>query len=285
MAAVQQRHWRNNRGRARALLERRARRPWLAALLLTTVALGTAQGSAAGASGGIDLLHLPRQAMGTANGPSPSYARWRKAWGWQDRRPFSDSTERFRLERGALRLESRGDSYLIGRSLPPAEQQHLAAWPYLRFVVRIAAVPRGAQLADEVADDAAFRLYATCREEPLEALVYVWSWRLPVGAWSARKRTLWGDFRTVHRKAFGQGPPPAGQWLTVEVNLARDYRTRFPGRPLPTLRALALKADSNHVAAGHSLAWLRAVSLHRTSLRDAGYGEGDRLGDTVVWFR
>lgn len=227
-------------------------------------------------AGGVDLLRLD---------PAASYGPWRETTGWQDRRPFSDSARRFRIEGGALRMESAGDSYLIGRQLAPAERRSIAEFPYLRFVVRIGEVPRGARLIDEVRDDAAFRIYATFRDEPPLALVYVWSWDLPVGAWSVRGRSLWGDFRAVHRKAFGRGEPLPESWLTVEVDLRADFQARFPGQPLPVLGGVALKADSNHTPGGRSLAWLRSASLHRASLREQGLREGDRLGDSVLWFR
>jgi hypothetical protein len=230
----------------------------------------------ADASAPVDLLRLD---------PALDYPAWLAATGWADRRMFSDSSRRFRIEDGTLRLESAGDSYLIGRALEPAERRSIAAWPYLRFVVRIADLPRGARLIGEEQDDAAFRIYATFRDRPPLALVYVWSWDLPVGEWSVRGRSWWGDFRDVHRKAFGRGEPLADTWLTVEVHLRADFQARFPGQPLPALGGLALKADSNHTPGGRSLAWLRAASLHRTSLRDEGLREGDRLEDTVVWFR
>jgi hypothetical protein len=212
------------------------------------------------------------------------YAAWMAAAGWADLRPFSRSARRFRFEGDALRLESRGDSYLIGTTFPPAERRPIADFPYLRFVVRIGAVPEGARLMGEVRDDAAFRLYAGFADDPPRSLVYVWSWDLPVGAWSPRAKHLWGDFRDVRRKAFGQGVPPAG-WLTVEVNLLQDFREQFPHLPPPPLRGLALKSDSNHTPDGHSLAWLREVTLHRESLREQGLEEGAALGDTTLWYR
>lgn len=225
--------------------------------------------------GGIDLLGLQ---------PGWSYARWKSERGWEDLRPFSDSTSRFRIEDGVLRLESRGDSFLIGRRFPAASQPSLAGGAYLRFVVRIGRAPRDARLQNEERDDAAFRIYASFPGEPARSLVYVWSWALPPGAWSRRGKGFWGDFRGIHRKSFGQGAPPPG-WLTVEVDLRRDFQTRFPGQPLPALAGIALKSDSNHTPGGESLAWLRSACLFPTSLRDAGLAEGARIGDTVLWYR
>ncbi len=231
------------------------------------------------AGGGIDLLGLR---------PGMAYAQWLAAAGWADRRPFSDSTRRFRIEDGALRMESRGESFLIGRTLPPSLRRSPREYPYLRFRVRIGAVPAGARLAGERRDDAAFRIYAVFNDNPPQALVYVWSRELPVGAWSARGRGLFGDFRGVHRKAFGRGVPGAGAnpdgWLLVEVNLLRDFRARFRG-PAPRLLGVALKTDSNHTGGAASLAWVASATLHRASLRRAGYREGDRVNGAVLWFR
>lgn len=238
--------------------------------------VGAALEGPQGADTGVDLLRLA---------PGLTYRQWRERGGWEDRRPFSDSARRFRIEDGTLRLESDGESYLIGRALSADERRNIDTWPYLRFQVRIGDVPRGARLAGEERDDAAFRIYAVFRDSPPQALAYVWSWELPVGAWSARSWSIWGDFRDVHRKAFGQGEPAPDTWLTVEVDLRADFQARFPGQPLPVLIGVGLKADSNDTPGGHSLAWLRAASLHRTSLREAGHREGERLGGTVLWFR
>lgn len=225
---------------------------------------------------GIDLLRLA---------DAPDYRTWMQREGWKDRRPFSDSGKRFRVQEGVLRLESQGDSFLIGRELPPALARPIADYPFLRFVVRIAEAPQGARLRGEAADDSAFRIYAIFASDPLQALAYVWSEDLAIGEWSARGRSLLGDFRGVRRKSFGRGEPMGEVWLTVEVNLARDYGTQFPGAPLPVLRGLALKSDSNDVPRQRSLAWLRAVTLHRTSLAGAGLKEWDSYRGTVLLFR
>ncbi len=233
-----------------------------------------------GEQAGLDLLRL-----GGATTTVASYPQWMAREGWEDRRPLSRSARRFRVFQGTLRLESQGDSFLIGRELPPALARPIAEYPYLRFVVRIAEVPRGAELRGEKADDSAFRLYAVFGRDPLRALVYVWSWELGIGEWSARGRGLLGDFRAVRRKSFGRGEPMGQVWLTVEVNLARDFRAQFPGLPLPRLGGLALKADSNDTPGRRSLAWLRAVTLHRTSLAAEGLADGDDYKGTVLLFR
>ncbi len=225
---------------------------------------------------GLDLLRLEGM---------ESYAAWRERFGWRDLRPFSDSSARFQVLDGVLRLESRGESFLIGGDLPPRLRRSIAEYPYLRFTVRIGAVPRGARLIGEEADDAAFRIYAVFGLQPWQALAYVWSWSLPVGEWSARGRSVWGDFRRVRRKAFGKGEPFSELWLTVEVDLRRDFRAQFPRQALPVLRGLALKSDSNDTAGQRSLAWLREVSLHRTSLADAGYENWYPFRGGTLWFR
>ena len=240
---------------------------------------------AAHSAGGesIDLLRL-RPAVPQRGSPRLPYPDWLSASGWEDRRPFSASADRFRIENGVLRLESRGDSFLIGRDLPPDRRPSLLEYPYLRFTVRIARVPRGARLAGESRDDSAFRIYAVFNDRPLRALAYAWSWDLPVGHWSVRGRSLWGDFRQVHRKSFGRGVPRPDTWLMVEVDLRRDFRARFDSAP-PRLIGVGLKTDSNHTPGAGSLAWLKSIELHRVSLRDRGYREGSRLGWAVVWFR
>lgn len=264
----------------------------MAALLIGLLAPGVPSVSAVplpevvtGKEAGLDLLRL---------GGALNYTEWMEREGWRDRRPFSNSAGRFRIFQGTLRMESRGESYLIGRELPPALARPLADYPFLRFVVRIAEAPRGARLRGEAADDSAFRLYAVVGSDPLQALVYVWSWELGIGEWSARGRSLLGDFRGVRRKSFGRGEPMGQVWLTVEVNLLRDFRAQFSEhrpesrqerRPPPRLGGLALKSDSNDTHGQRGLAWLRAVTLHRTSLRAVGLKDWDEYKGTVLLLR
>lgn len=213
------------------------------------------------------------------------YAAWMKRGNWTDIRPFSDSTTRFQLREGTLRMESRDEAFIIASDLSHHLSKSVAEYPYLRFVVKIGDVPRGAQLEGEKADDSAFRLYAVFNRDPWQALAYVWSWRMPVGTWSTRGYSFWGDFRGIRRKAFGQGEPLLEQWLTVEVDLRRDFQTQWPGQPLPVLRGLALKTDSNNVDGQRSLVWLRSASLHRTSLKAEGYESWSPYQGTTLWFR
>lgn len=213
------------------------------------------------------------------------YTAWMKRYDWEDVRPFSDSTERFQLRGGTLRMESRDESFIIASDLSHHLSKSLAEYPFLRFVIKIGDVPRGAQLDGAEADDAAFRLYAVFNRDPWQALAYVWSWRLPVGSWSPRGRSLWGDFRGIRRKAFGQGEPLVEQWLTVEVNLRSDFKSQWPGQPLPVMRGVALKTDSNDVEGQRSLVWLRSASLHRSSLRAEGYDDWHAYQGTTIWFR
>lgn len=256
--------------------------PFMGVVLLLATALLPGPHSALSApaeTGDVTLLDL------TALPPSLDYAAWMAREGWSDERPFSDSSGRFRLEAGSLRLESRGDSFLIARTLDLAQQRSLETHPYLRMVVRVDRVPEGANLIGEAQDDSALRVYAGFRDRPPRSIVYAWTWTLPQGNWSARGRSFWGDFREVRRKSIGQGMPPAGRWLTVEMDLRADYRQEFPEGPLPVLRGLALKADSNNTTGGNSLAWVRKVSLHHGSLKTLGLRDGASYGDTELRFR
>ena len=226
--------------------------------------------------GGVELLNLKE---------ASSYAGWMQRYGWKDVRPFSDSASRFRLLDGTLRMESQDESFIIAADLASRLSKPISDFPYLRFVVRIGDVPRGAKLAGEEADDAAFRLYTVFNRDPWQALAYVWSWQLPVGDWSSRGRSFWGNFQGIRRKAFGQGEPLPHRWLTVEVDLRRDFRQQWPNQPLPAVRGLALKTDSNDVEGQRSLAWLRSVSLHRQSLKTQGYENWSLYRGTTLWFR
>jgi len=213
------------------------------------------------------------------------YRAWMARFAWENLRPFSDSTQRFRLENGALRMESRGDSFLIGSTLPGILPVSLDEYPYLRFVVRIERVPEGADVSRERLDDSAFRLYAATRASPPQSVVYAWTWNHPVGHWSHQGLTSLGLFTNVRHKSIGNGAPPAGQWITVETRLREDVRAQFPDLDRPRLVGISLKADSNDTEGASSLAWIRSASLHRESLRAQGLREGDPLGDTVLWYR
>jgi len=212
------------------------------------------------------------------------YDAWLRANEWKDLRPFSDSRKRFRIEDGTLRLETRGDSFIVGRALPPPERESVDVMRYLRFEARVVHNPLGARLDDDAKDDSALRVFAVFREKPLQALAYVWSGVLPVGTWEPGRKYFFGDFRQVQRKVVGQGAPPADTWLTVEADLLRDFRDRFDGQAPPHLGGVAFQADSNALPE-HSLALLRRIAVYPRSLRECGVREGDRLDGTVVWFR
>lgn len=213
------------------------------------------------------------------------YRAWMERYGWEDLRPFSNSSKRFRIDDGALRMESQDDSYLIGSELKGLLPAALDDFPYLRFVVRIDRVPRRPEESLAELDDSAFRLYAALRDDPPQSIAYAWTWTHPAGHWSAQRSSLFGDFGGVRHKSLGRGAPPAGLWITVEANLREDVRSQFPDLAAPRLVGISLKADSNHTDDGNSLAWVRSASLHRESLRAEGRREGDALGDTVLWYR
>lgn len=213
------------------------------------------------------------------------YTQWFEKNGWEDVIPFTNSANRFSISNGVLRMPSDDDHDLIGLTLKPEQIRSIKDFPFLRMVVRIDKVPEGAELKGEVRDDSAFRVYVLFQETPLEALVYIWSWKLPVGAWSDRSDSWMGDYRGVRRKVFGQGKPLAGQWLTVETNLLKDFRAQWPDSTKFKVIAFALKADTNSTKDQTSLSFIRSLSLHKTSLKTQGLKEGAKLGDTTLWFR
>jgi hypothetical protein len=213
------------------------------------------------------------------------YRAWMERYGWKNLRPLSDSTKRFRIGNGALRLSSRGDSFLIGSELKGILPVALDQYPYLRFVVRIDQVPVSDDRSKEHLNDSAFRLYLATRASPPQSIAYAWTWDHPIGHWSSQGLTGLGSFSKVRHKSIGQGRPPAGRWITVEANLREDVRSQFPELAAPQLVGISLKADSNDSEGGSSLAWVREVSLHRASLRAEGFREGDTLAHTELWYR
>ncbi len=95
--------------------------------------------------------------------------------------------------------------------------------------------------------------------EPLPAatLCYVWDQQLPVGTelpnvFSPRVRYL----------VASQGPAKAGQWLTIERNLASDFMRAFGHETavLPPLLALAVGADTDNTGSS-SLSYVGDLRL------------------------
>lgn len=83
---------------------------------------------------------------------------------------------------------------------------------------------------------------------PLAALCYVWARGDPPGtaAWSPYTRRV----RTI---VASSGEENVGQWVTVERNIADDYREAF-GEPVPRITGVAIATDTDNTHT-QSRAW------------------------------
>ncbi len=173
--------------------------------------------------------------------------RWIKANGWKKQR---GNPRRFELGEGRLLMVSEADSVSIGtkRGFPIDPRQ----WPLLRFRVRITAIPTGTDLSRKRRDDSAFRLFIAFDRgkgllSPPHTIAY--SWTENVEPETVIQSAF---FRKIRYISIGRGLPAAHKsgeaWITIERDLLQDYRRAFPDdkKPVPNLRAILLKCDSNH---------------------------------------
>lgn len=198
------------------------------------------------------LLVFPKDAT-----PLPG---WLKQHGLQSKR---DAPDRFTVGDGSLHLVSDQDSVLLATEQGfPVE---LAQWPRLRLRVRIDQLPQNADLRQTKGDDAAFRVYVAFDRgggllSPSNTIAYTWTGDVPVDTviQSAHYKTL--QYLSV---GMGVTAGKAGpEWVTIERDLAADYRRAFPTdrKPVPALRGVAIKCDSNDTKS-KAEAWLSALEL------------------------
>lgn len=176
---------------------------------------------------------------------------WMSANGWASKR---EDPKEWRLEPGVLHMLSHGDSVLIGteRGFPrPATR--------LRMTFKVGAVPRGTDLTRNSGDDAAFRVYVAFDKgggifSPPNSIAYTWTEREAAGTLIKS-----GHFSNLFYVSMGSGATPG--YVTVEADLAADYRRAFPkDAAVPALKGLLLKCDSNDTKTSAE-AWLKSVEL------------------------
>lgn len=96
---------------------------------------------------------------------------------------------------------------------------------------------------------------------PAAALCYVWDSRLPAGTvlkspYTSRVRIIVAD----------SGPQHAGQWRTVERNVADDFRQAFGEEP-PAVSAVALATDTDNTREKVT-AWYGDIVLKKRGVTD-----------------
>jgi len=196
---------------------------------------------------------------------------WMKRHGWKSKR---NSPRHFELEGGRMHLVSRDDSVLIGteQGLPLDP----AAWPRLRFRLRVDEVPTGTDLTKKAGDDAAFRIYVAFDEgggwlSPPNTIAYTWTENL-----APETLIKSAHYKRLRYLSIGKGlTTGAGTedsrdgWVTIERDLLADYRRVFgeEGGQVPDLVGFMLKCDSNNSGTSAS-AWLAELELVAPERKD-----------------
>lgn len=101
------------------------------------------------------------------------------------------------------------------------------------------AVPLSRQSAVQQMRDATFRAFYG-EAPPYATLLYIWDTRAPVGAIFANPYT-----DRVRNIIIESGEKRAGGWLSVERNVATDYRRAF-NEDSPPIRGVAVMTDSDN---------------------------------------
>jgi hypothetical protein len=166
--------------------------------------------------------------------------KWLRANGWESKR---HSPSRFVVGGGSLNLVSKSDSVMIGTQNGfPFDPSR---WRTLRMVVKVDEVPTGTDLTKKSGDDAALRIYLAFGEakgflSPPLSLAFAWTEAVAVG--TVVKSPHYDHVKSV---SVGRGKT-AGKWVTVERDIAVDFKRAFPGQDLLPCTGIMLKCDSNN---------------------------------------
>lgn len=180
---------------------------------------------------------------------------WLKAGAWEVDR---HSPKHWTVADGALHMVSSGDSVMIhterGFPYDPGE------YPMVHFEVKVDALPAGADNSKSGKDDSAFRLFFSFDTSgtPPKTVGYGWTWNDPLDAVVTS-----GHFKNVKVVVIAAGADQLGAWLTIDRDLAADYRRCFGDGPVPKVKAVALKCDTNDLAKTRAESWVRAVSARK----------------------
>lgn len=188
------------------------------------------------------LLVLPGKPM--------SIHDWMRVHGWESQR---GNPRRFRVDAKRLFMVSREDSVAIGlrRGFPVDPKK----WPRIRVTFRVLRLPTRTDLTRKSGDDAAFRLFVAFDRDkgwfhPPHTIAYAWTENVDPG-----RVIQSAHFDNVRYVSIGRGAPEKDEngearWITIERDLAADYRKVFPAvkKPVPAITAILLKCDSNNTS-------------------------------------
>lgn len=241
---------------------------WLASLLLAVLAWST--GTRAADDARVDVGHFSRAAPGDALPP-----------GWKPYRLGKSLNEtRYRLTvlDGRTVLEARAQNAVSAI----AYELHADAMrtPWLSFSWRTDRLIDRADMRTKAGDDYPARIYVIFdydvahlpladrmklrmaraiwgEQVPAAALCYVWEPRQPSGhaAWSAYTNRL----RMIVAES---GAARLGQWVSIERNVAEDFRAAF-GEDPPAISAILVATDTDNTASD-ALTWFGDITLQAT---------------------
>lgn len=168
--------------------------------------------------------------------------------GWSLVSYFSVPPTRYsRVEKGVIKAESLGTRSSLFKGIGEKEKN----FPILSWRWKISNVVRSAIETKEDRFDAAARVMVVFgREQPFQLfqggdpvgfrIEYLWASRLPRGH-------VFDHPGEKGCKVFviESGDGKAGQWVSEERNLHRDFRTAF-GKDPPGLFAIGLQTDTDH---------------------------------------
>jgi hypothetical protein len=170
------------------------------------------------------------------DGPASSFF---KAHGWEQQQ---GSWDNWQFQNGALHTYQDGDSTLVG--LPVSIDPGKA--PVLKYSFEVKIHPKDADLGKKTKEDSALRIFVIFDRggglfTPPDTLAYAFGNPAMKGRMIASER-----FDNVKYLVVAGGPGQLGKKISIERDLAKDYRQAF-GRAAPFIKAIGIKSDGNNL--------------------------------------
>lgn len=208
--------------------------------LSATVGVGILVGAAwfFGGLGGGGVAHAAPSWRFTPTAKDGPAKKILKQTGWEEQRGSWDD---WRFKDGALHTHQDDSSTLVGHkvSLDPATS------PMLRFTFQVNTHPAGADLRKKGTEDSALRIFVVFDRggglfSPPDSIAYAFGDGARKGKMFASDR-----FDNVKYMVVAGGAAELGKKITIERNVAEDYRKAF-GKAPPKIKAIGIKSDSNN---------------------------------------
>jgi hypothetical protein len=188
----------------------------------------------------------------TLSGDQPAKA-WMKSAGWEEKRGSADA---WQVKGGVLLTKQDGDSTMIGtaKGFPLDPDKH----PRLRFEFKVDDFPAKGDVHRKNTEDSALRVFVVFDKgggllSPPDTLGYTVGSTERVGEIIASER-----YDQVKYLVVADAAGSKGEWVTIERDVAADYRKAFSSKSVPKVAALAIKSDANDTG-GKVRAQVRSV--------------------------